>query len=120
MWTTFLLHHEDCHLTDLQHEQVRGLCANCVAHLCPYGLYHSFPCICPHPCPHICPRFFSVAANEVMWDYAPSNINQFTGESIFAPDTDAAAYSVDNDMTIGKVYKRDAEERRAEGCTVPM
>ncbi|KAG5186631.1 Cupredoxin [Tribonema minus] len=48
----------------------------------------------------------SLAATEVDWDYAPSNINQLTGASITLPGSESAIYAENNDMTIGKVYRK--------------
>ncbi|ELR13356.1 Ceruloplasmin precursor (Ferroxidase), putative [Acanthamoeba castellanii str. Neff] len=48
-------------------------------------------------------RTYYIAAEEVMWDYAPSGINQITGEPF---DSVAQIYTASGPQRIGTVYKK--------------
>lgn len=49
-------------------------------------------------------RTYFIAANEIEWNYGPSNVNQMDGESLTAPGSDSAVFFEQNDQRIGGTY----------------
>nr|XP_003218241.1 PREDICTED: ceruloplasmin [Anolis carolinensis] len=50
-------------------------------------------------------RRYYIAAEEVIWNYAPSGLNNFTGEEVIH-DEDAKTFFEQGDKTIGGTYKK--------------
>lgn len=57
-------------------------------------------------------RTYYIAAEEVMWDYAPSGINQITGEPF---DSVAQIYTASGPQRIGTVYKKAIYREYTDG-----
>ncbi|KAM9316482.1 ceruloplasmin-like [Gastrophryne carolinensis] len=51
-------------------------------------------------------RHHYIAALEIIWNYGPNVINQFTGQQLDTPDSESAKYFVQNDKRIGGSYKK--------------
>ncbi|OCT80945.1 ceruloplasmin isoform X1 [Xenopus laevis] len=51
-------------------------------------------------------RHYYIAAEEVIWNYAPTDTNQFTGKKIDHPDTESAVFFEQNEVRIGGSYKK--------------
>ncbi|KAM9034326.1 ceruloplasmin-like [Sarcophilus harrisii] len=49
-------------------------------------------------------RHYYIAAEEVLWNYAPSGINYFTGKSLTAPGSESAPFFVRGPTRIGGTY----------------
>ncbi|KAG5186633.1 putative multicopper oxidase [Tribonema minus] len=53
-----------------------------------------------------CTRTYYIAADELVWDYVPTNINQYDGTPITTPGADSAVFTVNDAMTIGQNYTK--------------
>ncbi|XP_053567602.1 LOW QUALITY PROTEIN: ceruloplasmin-like [Bombina bombina] len=51
-------------------------------------------------------RHYYIAAEEMIWNYGPSGLNQFTGEKLDTPDSESVAFFEQNDERIGGSYKK--------------
>lgn len=51
-------------------------------------------------------RRYFIAAEEAMWNYAPTDTNQFTGQKIDHPDTESAIFFQRNEVRIGGTYTK--------------
>ncbi|XP_075057997.1 ceruloplasmin [Mixophyes fleayi] len=51
-------------------------------------------------------RHYYIAAEEIVWDYGPTSINQFTGEKLDHPDSQSATFFEQNEKRIGGRYKK--------------
>ncbi|XP_018424392.1 PREDICTED: ceruloplasmin-like [Nanorana parkeri] len=51
-------------------------------------------------------RRYYIAALEIIWNYGPTSINQFTGQKLDAPGSDSAKYFEQNDLRIGGSYMK--------------
>ncbi|KAM5165124.1 ceruloplasmin-like [Mantella aurantiaca] len=51
-------------------------------------------------------RRYYIAAVEIVWNYGPTSINQFTGKKLDYPGSDSSKYFEQNDNRIGGSYKK--------------
>ncbi|KAJ1088314.1 hypothetical protein NDU88_001472 [Pleurodeles waltl] len=51
-------------------------------------------------------RHYYIAAEEIIWNYGPSGINQFTGKPLDDPGSDSAKYFERDENRIGGSYKK--------------
>ncbi|XP_075426526.1 ceruloplasmin-like [Ascaphus truei] len=51
-------------------------------------------------------RHYYIAAEEIIWNYGPSGINQFTGQKLDKPDSESATFFEMNENRIGGSYKK--------------
>ncbi|XP_004834476.1 ceruloplasmin isoform X1 [Heterocephalus glaber] len=51
-------------------------------------------------------RHYYIAAEEIIWNYAPSGIDSFTNENLTAPESDSAVFFEQGPTRIGGSYKK--------------
>ncbi|XP_063772022.1 ceruloplasmin-like isoform X2 [Pseudophryne corroboree] len=51
-------------------------------------------------------RHYYIAAEEIIWDYGPTSINQFTGQKLDHPDSESATFFERGEKRIGGRYKK--------------
>ncbi|KAM9316481.1 ceruloplasmin-like [Gastrophryne carolinensis] len=51
-------------------------------------------------------REYFITAEEIIWNYGPTSINQFTGKKLDEPDSDSATFFEKSDNRIGGSYKK--------------
>ncbi|XP_069474464.1 ceruloplasmin [Ambystoma mexicanum] len=53
-------------------------------------------------------RHYYIAAEEIIWNYGPSGINQFTGRPLDEPESESVVFFEKNEKRIGGSYKKAA------------
>ncbi|KAM4694046.1 ceruloplasmin [Discoglossus pictus] len=51
-------------------------------------------------------RHYYLAAEEIIWNYGESGVNQFTGQKLDDPDSESATFFEQNEVRIGGSYKK--------------
>ncbi|CAH3142781.1 unnamed protein product [Pocillopora meandrina] len=51
-------------------------------------------------------RRYFIAAEEKMWNYGPSGVNQITGDDLLKPGSDSSRYFIKSNNRIGGTYKK--------------
>ncbi|XP_072263991.1 ceruloplasmin-like [Pyxicephalus adspersus] len=71
------------------------------------ALYEVKNCTAKKPCTFYTkvPHYY-IAAEEIIWDYGPTSVNQFTGQKLDDPESESATFFEQNDMRIGGKYKK--------------
>ncbi|XP_068136842.1 ceruloplasmin [Hyperolius riggenbachi] len=60
-------------------------------------------------------RHYYIAAEEIIWNYGPSSMNNFTGQKLDDPDSESATFFEQSDQRIGGSYKKAVYKEYMDG-----